>query len=84
MVSETTRIYFAHEWPVHRGPGAACATLIGQTAEQVSRDRESEMCSYPWRPTIGASSALAARTGSKYSRRKVIFPALAQRNTTYS
>src|SRR6266852_1010115 len=37
-----------------------------------------------WRPTIGASSALAARTGSKYSRRNVIFPAPARRNTTYS
>jgi hypothetical protein len=31
---------------------------------------------------IGVSSALAARTGSKYSRRNAIFPPTARRNST--
>ena len=35
-------------------------------------------------PRIGVSSALAARTGSKYSRRKAILPPTARRNSTYS
>lgn len=35
-------------------------------------------------PRMGVSSALAARVGSKYSRRNAILPAAARRNTTYS
>ncbi len=34
------------------------------------------------RPRIGVSSALAARTGSKYSRRNAILPPAARRNST--
>jgi hypothetical protein len=36
------------------------------------------------RPRIGVSSALAARVGSKYSRRYTILPPVARRNNTYS
>jgi RHS repeat-associated protein len=34
------------------------------------------------RPRIGVSSAVAARTGSKYSRKNAILPPAARRNTT--
>jgi hypothetical protein len=36
------------------------------------------------RPTMGASSALAGRTGSKYSRRCAILPLVARRRNTDS
>src|SRR5438552_322807 len=36
------------------------------------------------RPRIGVFSALAARVGSKYSRRNAILPPIARRNSTYS
>ena len=41
-------------------------------------------CPQDSRPRIGVSSALAARTGSKYSRRDAILPPAARRNSTYS
>jgi hypothetical protein len=36
------------------------------------------------KPRIRVANALAARTGSKYSRRKAIFPPLVRRKSTYS
>src|SRR5947208_1295182 len=39
-------------------------------------------CPQDSKPWIGVSSALAARTGSKYSRRNAILPPAARRNTT--
>ena len=39
-------------------------------------------CAQDLRPGIGVSSALAARTGSKYSLRNAILPSVARRKTT--
>jgi hypothetical protein len=49
---------------------------------EIERQVSVATCPQDSRPRIGVASALAARTGSKYSRRNAIFPPTARRNTT--
>ena len=54
-------------------PDKSCPTLKSQLSVAVAQDSRLRIC---------ASKALAARTGSKFSRRNAIFPATARKSST--
>jgi hypothetical protein len=63
-------------------PNSGHRELVRQTSSPVLIRQEIFMTHQDSRPRIGVSSALAARTGSKYSLRNAILPSAARRKTT--